>query len=802
MVTLRFLSRRKALTAIAVLTMGLALGANAAGLAVLDAFLLSSLAVPDADRVVLVAPERDLPGRGTVIFSEAYPNYVLLRETQRIFADVAVLLQLQASWQDQGEAWPLNATSTTASFFSTMGVQPAFGRAFIPREEGPSPAPVVVISDALWRSSFGADSTAVGRAIVLNGSPHTIIGVMPEGFAQPVPSDIWLPFDIPATQRTAITGGRQLTVFGRLADGVSLERARAEMRAFTAKAIEASPADNKDYRYNVTPLRDVLLDGADASALFVQAGAATLLVLAILNLATLLVAWGFEQRTEMAVRVALGATGARVTRILFQQSLAIVAAGAAVGVPLAYLALRIFQQLELGPTVTVLAGRAQVDAGVVLATAVIAVVAALAAGALPAWFSRSSLLGDALRSSSRSATLSPLALRWQKAMVVAQAALSAAILAAAALIIVSFWRLSRIPDGFAAEGRAVMRVVLPPATYGTHRERAIFGRMLSEHLDREPDLARAGFTTTLPVSDVAWGGRFHVDLPDGSRTEEPMLLHFRRVSSGYLETMGIPLMRGRSFGVQDDTASVPVAIVSQTLAARLWPNDDAIGKRLLRVVPGTPAPVPITVVGVAGNTMDAGYSAPAGETVYVPYSQNSSVRLSIVANGRGELRTTIAAMRRALRAADPTIAASNMTTLDELIVQANALPRLRTLVLLVFSVVALGIVSLGSYGVMSQLVSNREREIAVRLVFGAPPTSLGMSVLSQALKLTVPGIALGLATVWLSGRLLEAFVFGVRVESPVLLGGAGMALLLVALMATVPPAARAMRVDIRRGISG
>jgi predicted permease len=802
MLTLRFLARRKALAIIAVLTMGLALGANAAGLAVLEAFLLSSLALPEADRVVLVAPERDMPGRGSVVFSEAYPNYQLLRGTQRAFAEVAALLQLQASWQDQGEARPLNATSATASFFPTMRVQPALGRAFTADDEGPSPAPVVVISNALWRASFGADPAIVGRPISLNGSPHTVIGVMPEGFAQPVPTDVWLPFDIPPTQRTAITGARQLTVIGRLADGTTFEQARAEMGRFTAQAIEASPVDNKDYRYNVTPLRDVLLGGADASALFVEAGAATLLLLATLNLATLLVAWGFEQRQEIAVRIALGATGARVTRLLLQQSVAIVAAGAALGVPLAYVALRTLQQLDLGPTVTVLAGNAHVDVSVLLATAVIAVFAALAAGALPAWFSRGDFLGDALRSSSRSATLSPVAIRWQKAMVVAQAALSAAILSAATLIIMSFWRLSEIPDGFSAKGRVVVKVVLPNARFGTHRERAMFGRMLSDNLAREPDLISAGFTTTLPVSDGTWGGRFFIELPDGSRPEEPALFHVRRVSPGYLQTMGIPLLRGRAPAIQDDTGSVPVAVVSQALAARLWPNEDAIGKHILRVIAGSPTPTLVTVVGVAGNTMDAGYNAPVGETVYLPYSQVSAVRLSIVAEGRGDVRATVAAMRRALRTTDPAIAASNMSTLDALVVQANALPRLRTLVLLVFSVVALGIVSLGSYGVMSQLVSNRERELAVRLVFGAPPGKLGIAVLAQAAKLTGPGIALGLAAVWWASGLLDAFVFGVRVDSPAVIGSAGLALLLVALLATLPPAARAMRVDIRRGIAG
>jgi len=358
MLDLRFLARRKALSAVAVLTMALALGANTAALSVLKAFLLSSLAVPESDRVVLIAPERTMPGRGSVVFADAYPNYELLRKTQRAFADVTVFVQLQTSWDDHGEARSLNATRASASFFSTMRVQPARGRAFTAAEEGPSPAPVVIISHALWTSAFGSDPAVVGRAILLlDGKPHTVIGIMPDGFAQPVPSDVWLPFDIPATQRSVISGGRQLTVYGRLADGTSFEAARADVNRFTTRAIEESPADNKDYRYAIKTLRNVLLDGADSSALFVQAGAATLLALAILNLASLLIAWGFERRQEMAVRRALGAGDRRVMRLLLQQSVVIVAIGAALGVALAYVALRTLQQFDLGPTVSVLVGQ-------------------------------------------------------------------------------------------------------------------------------------------------------------------------------------------------------------------------------------------------------------------------------------------------------------------------------------------------------------------------------------------------------------------------------------------------------------
>ena len=802
MLDLRFLARRKALSVIAVLTMALALGANTAALSVLNAFLLSSLAIPESDRVVVIAPEREMPGRGSVVFADAYPNYELLRRTQRAFADVAVFLQLQTSWDDHGEARSLNATRTSASFFSTLRVQPARGRAFTAAEEGPSPAPVVIISHGLWTSAFGSDPAIVGRAISLDGKTHTVIGVMPEAFVQPLPSDVWLPFDIPPAQRTVISGGRQLSIYGRIADGTSFEAARADVNQFTARAIEASPADNKDYHYNIKTLRTVLLNGADSSALFVQAGAATLLGLAILNLASLLIAWGFERKQEMAVRRALGAGDGRVMRLLLQQSVVIVAAGAVLGVVLAFAALRTLQQFDLGPTVTVLVGKAHLDTSVLLATAGIAVIAGLVAGALPAWFSRGTGLSEALRASSRSATLSPLALRWQKAMVVGQGALSAAILAASALIAMSFWRLSQVPSGFSSEGRVVARIVLPDATYGKHPQRAAFGRALAENLASEADIAAAGFSTTLPVGDGTWGGRFFIELPDGSVPSEPVLFHFRRVSPGYLRTMGIPLLRGRPFTSQDDTGSVAVAIVSRALADRLWPNEDAIGKRLLRATAGSPTPTPVTVIGLVGNTMDAGYSAPAGEAVYVPYSQVSSVRISIVAQGRGNAGATIAAMRRALKKTDPVIAASGASTLDALVLQANALPRLRTLVLIMFSIVAVGIVSLGSYGVMSQLVSNRERELAVRLVFGAAPTKLGASVIAQVARLTVPGVALGLTAVWASSGLLDAFVFGVQARSPLVFAGAGGALLVLAVISTLPSAIRAMRVDIRRSVAG
>jgi predicted permease len=682
----------------------------------------------------------------------------------------------------------------------TFGVHPTLGRAFTEKEEGPSPALVVVISHGLWTSAFGSDPKIIGKTLSLNGAPHTVIGVMPRGFSQPTPTDIWLPFDIPPTQRTSISGARQLSIYAHLATGTSLEAARRDMAAFSTRAIEASPADNKDYRYNVTTLRDNLLNGAASSAFFVLAGAAGLLLLAVLNLASLLLAWGFERRQEFAVRIALGAGARQVARLMLQQSLIIVAAGAVAGIGLSYVALYFLRSFDLGPTVTPFVVSAHLDLGVLAITVVVAMAAGLVAGAMPIWFTRDTQIGDTLRSSSRSTTLSRGAMAWQKAMVLGQAALSVVILVASLLIGLSFWRLSEVPGGFEARNRVVARVVLPDATYNTAPARAAFGRALAENLAAQPELASSGFTTTLPVGDGTAGSRFFIEMPDHSLSADPVLFHIRRVSPGYLSAMRIPLLRGRAFTAADDSAAVPVAIVSRALADRLWPNEDAVGKHLHRGGAGNAKPTLVTVVGVVGNTMDAGYGAPAGESVYVPYAQTSSLRLSIVVEGRGTSAQTVAAIRRALKAADPVVAAGNVATLDALVLQANALPRLRTLVLLVFAIVAVGIVSLGSYGVMSQLVSTREREFAVRLVFGAQPDALGRMVLLQVARITLPGIAVGLAAMWLASGALESFVFGIRPASVAVLAVAGVMLLALSVLASLPCAIRAMRVDIRRGI--
>lgn len=797
---LRFLARRKAACSVAVLTMALALGANTAAFSVIRAFLLSSLAVPESDRLFVIAPVREMPGRGGVVFSDAYPNYLFIRSTQRSFADVTTMRQIVAGWDEGGDVHPLQASLVTASFFSTMKVQPALGRPFESSDEGPSPSPVVVVSHALWQGALGGDPSILGRTLLINGAPHTVIGVMPTGFAHPLPTDIWPPFELPARQRTAITGGRTLGIYGRLRDGVSVSAARAELDDLTRRAIEAS-ADNRNYRYTLQTIRQVLLPEADRTLGIVQAGAVLLTVLAVLNLASLLIAWGFDRQQELAVRRALGAGDGRILRLVVQQSMVVVTAGGLLGLVLARAALSGIQRLDVSQPLALFIPHLALDTRVLLMSAGVAALAGVAAGMLPSWFGRRVEPSKALRSASRGASLSPAAIRSQKGMVFAQAALSVILLSAAALVGISFRNLSEIPDGFASGGRVVARVQLDDTEYPSPEKRVAFAGRLLESLAREPALAGYGFTSTLPVSDVPWGGRFYTEPPDPSGASEPILLHFRRTSWNYLTTIGVPLVRGRMFTEQDDAAHPTVAIISQAIARRLWPGEDPIGKRLYRVVTDSVAPPPVEIVGVVGDVMDSGYNAPAGETIYIPYAQVSINRLSLVVQPRGTQEAALAAIRRAVRAADPVVAASDFASLASLVRAANALPRLRTILLGAFALVALVIVALGSYGVMSQLVASRERDFATRLVFGAEPASLGSSVLRQSASIAVPGILLGSAVAWVLGGLLKPFVFGVQPHSLSVTASVSLGVLLLSAAAALAPARRATRVDIRKGLA-
>jgi predicted permease len=686
----------------------------------------------------------------------------------------------------------------TASFFATIAVPPIAGAPFTAADDGVTPAPVVVISHAVWMAAFGGDPHAIGQSLRLAGIPHTVAGVMPAGFALPATSDIWLPLGTPTAPPTA----RIFGVYARLKPGAPLAAAADVMSEFTKRAIADDAVMNRDYRYRARPLREALLDDAGRAIWLVQAGALLLFVLAISNVWSLFITFVFERRHETAVRRALGASARDIVRLFVRRSLAIAIPAGLVGTVLAWAALPIVRGLHPTPQLGFLLAGARLDVGGLATALGLTLVAALAIGLVPAWHACRQDAAAGLSATSRGASLSRSAARWQRAMVLVQAALTVVVLFAAVVSGISFWKLASVPDGFETEGRLIVHVMLPDARYPTHASRAQFATRLLDEVSRETEVAAFAFTTTLPVGDLRWGARFFPELPNGEITREPVQVHFRRVSPGYLSAMGIPLLRGRDIDAHDLEASARVAIVSRASAERLWPGKDPLGQRLRRFMNGGADPAPIEVVGLTGDAMDGGYNAPPGEAVYLPFAQMSSSGLSLVVRPRTTDAVALAAVRHALKAADPTIAASDIATLGDMVSDARAVSRLQMMLLTAFGLVALGLTALGSYGVMTQLVSSRQRELAVRLAVGATPRQVGGMVLGQNARLALMGIALGLIAAWQIGRLLEPIVFGISATSPAALAAVAVTTLTVTLGATIAPAIRAAFVDVTRGLRG
>jgi predicted permease len=795
---LRFFARRRVAFTAMVLAMSLVVGANTVVFSVLRAFFAGSLGIHDDQRVMAIWTVKDLPGQGGVKFSDAFPNFQLLRKSGlQTLSNIAAAHPANFNWELPNETRRVSGAMVSAALFDVMRVRPAIGRVFAASDEGPHAAPVAVVSHRFWKTALGGAPDAIGRTLRLDNQPIVVIGVLPEHFSQPVGADIWRPFDLPEGMWTAIVTGRQLQLYGRLADGATLGALNTELRAFASRATELS-ADNKDWRWIAEPLREALLDQAGNIALFVQAGAAVLLVLALANLVALLLAWAAERERETAVRLALGATRPQLFQQFLVQSLLLTGVGGVGGVLLAASGLPLVQQLVPGDVLSELLAGARIDATALAFALVTMTLVGVLAGLLPVTQVRRTGLDSVLRSETRGAGASRTSLRWQRAMVVVQSAVTVLILTEATLAGLGFHRLSRAHLGFVAEGRAVFRVQFPDATFSTHQQRARFVREFEQALAQRPEIAAFGLTSTLPVGDPQWGSSFFLEKPEGGFTPEAMVMSIRRITPSYLAAMGIPLLEGRGFTEFDREDTTQVAIISKTMAKRYWPGQSALGKRLRRMSPAN-APL-VEIVGVAGDVHDDGAGQPPGETVYTPFEQVSARFFSAVLVGRGSPQQALTAGRSALRSLSSEIAPYEPATLPELVVAANALPRLQLILLGNFASIAVVLAGLGCYGVMEQLAANRRREMAIRVALGATPGGVRRLILRTNAQLAFGGALLGAMLAWGAARAAEGRLPGFSAEAPWVYFAVLAGVLLLTQAASFLPAQRLARQEVQKAL--
>ena len=785
---LRMLYRKPGFTAVAVAALAIGIGANTAVFTVVNGVLLRPLALPGPDRLFLVSyVPRDWPAYiSPGLFDR---HYLEFRQQDRMFEALATFGYSDVSLTGAGEAVRVPAVNVTADFFKVLGLQAARGRTFVPGEDQPGRSRVAVLSDKLWRSRFHADPRVLGRTIQLDGEAYTVIGVMPPGLKIPGNGDLWTPLEIRIQPRNTMSR----TVIGRLKPGVTPRQASQELGALGARLQLFPGMEKAGMRAEILPLRELFVASFRTSLVMFMGAVGFVLLIACANVANLFLARAIGRHQETAMRSALGASRWRLMRQLLAESTVVSLMGGAVGTLLALWGVPAL--LALAPPGTIpRMDEIHIDGVVLAVTLGVSVLTGIGFGLAPAVQATRRELRDWLSQASRTVTSRHERLR--SGLVVAEIALTLVLLASAGLMLKSFIRMRAVNPGFRAENALMVTVETPDSQHpDTARARA-FHQTVLERLTALRGVQAAGAVSFSPIVGTWLRGDIHVE---GGRTLPPDLNPYKPVvTPGYFRAMGIELLKGRDFTDRDTASSEGVAIVSQSVARQVWPGEDPIGKRISNV-DDPKAQDWLTVVGVVNDIRQQAVTQEPEEAVYQCYRQAgnplSLAQMTFVLRTAADPAALDPAVRAALREIDPDQPALMVATMTDLISGNEAEPLFQTRLLGVFSGLALILAAVGIYGVLAYAVTERTREIGIRVALGAQAgTVLGM-VLRRTLALTAAGVVLGLAGSLAATRVLAKFLFEVKPADPETLILTIALLGAVALAAGWIPARRAVRVD-------
>jgi putative ABC transport system permease protein len=777
----RSLRKSPGFTLVAAITLALGVGANTAIFSVVNAVMLRPLPFANPDELVRIWESN--VERGWPTFATSHPNFLDWRAATKSFRDMAAMDNIGLTWTAGGEAEVLLGLRVSATFLPTLQVTPILGRNFVDDEDRPGGnTRVVLLGHGLWQRAFGGDPGAIGKTMTLNALPYTIVGVLPASFRWGATTDILVPLaPDPARNRA----DHRLSVIARLANGASLQQATSELEAMAAQMGLQYPESNKGWSVRLLSFYDWLVPESTRRSLLVLLGAVALvLLIACGNVVNLLLARGTGRQRELSIRAAMGATRTRVARQLLFESCLIAVLATTIGVAVSFAAVRLL--VALGPESVPRLDELSID-GTVLAFAVaVAMTTMIAFGLAPAIQAARQDPQAALRADSRGSTSGTASRRIRAALTVAEVALSVALLIGAGLLIRSFARLQQVSPGFDTSGLMTARVGLPNTAYpGGPPKRAFFERLVTD-LRSRPGIDAAAIASGPPLSGDFTGG--DVKLPTQSN-EEAGSAAWRLAGPGYFAAMGIPL-RGREFTSQDVSEAPPVAIISAALAERYFPNQDPIGRTLIM---RSFTEEPHTIVGVAGDVKTFGLDEDAGLVFYGAATQYPTWNpMSLVWRSRVSSVDTVRASLRSIDANVPLSAVSSMDTLFE---QSMGPRRFNLYLLSAFAGVALALAGIGLFGVMAYLVSQRTREIGVRLALGATRGEVFRQVLVRGMTLAGIGAAIGVGAAMGLSQVMETLLFSVSRRDPVTFTAVPVALVIVAGLACYLPARRAMRVD-------
>ncbi len=786
----RDLRKTPAFTAVALLALALGIGANAAIFSVVRGVLLKPLPYGEPDRLIAVMESN--PAIGLPRFNVSLPNFADWRQDNHVFATLVAARTAGFSLTAPGrEPERLRGAKVTAGFQDLLRTPMLLGRAFTPGEEKPGAEPVAIVSETLWRRVWSGDPKILGRAVVLDGQPYTVVGVLPRDLALPAAADVWVP--LPMQVEESERGAHRFLAWGRLAPGVTLAQAQGEMSGIAARLARAHPVHNDGWGVLLQPLTDQVVEDVRPALRVLMGTVVLVLLIACANVANLLLARMARREREVALRGALGASRGRLLRQLLTESMLLSGAGGAAGLLLA--AWGTHALLALAGSRIPRAGSIHLDAAALVFTFTLSLVTGLVFGLLPALQASNHDLQGALKAGGRSSTGGTRARLARSALVFVEVALALVLLAGSGLLLRSYRGVSRLDPGFDPHGLLTLRVGLPHSRYAQDAQQIAFFDGLLRRVQALPGVLSAAAATPLPLSGEVFNLTYAVAGRPPVRPQDDPNANIRLVTPDYLRTLRVPQLRGRGLLPSDDAKAPAVALINQAMARRLFPREDPLGKRFTFDTPARAGALWRTIVGIVGNVRHAKLTALPDSEIYLPMAQWAADNATVVVRAAGDPGQLAGPLRAALHDQDPELAAWRTQSMDEVVADSIGGQRFNTLLLALFAAIALVLAAVGVYGVISYSVTQRTPEIGVRLALGASPAGVLRLVIVQGMQPVLLGIAAGLAGTLVTGRLLDTLLYGVTARDPLTLAAVPTLLGAIALLATWLPGRRATRVN-------
>jgi putative ABC transport system permease protein len=800
---LRVLLKNPGFTAAAIIVLALGIGANTAIFSVVNAVLLRPLPFRDPARLVQiwhVPPAKSFPGMTEFAVSAA--NFIDWQQQNDVFDEMAIYTgsSLNLTGREQPEA--LRGAAVSADFFSTLQVQPMLGRTFTPDQDQQGHNHAVILSCGLWKTRFAANPNIAGQSVNLDGQSYIVIGVMGPKFRFPDWAQYWTPMGWTDKQR-AVRGEHHYLVIARLKGSTPIPTAQAQMNAISTRLAQQYPEDDKGWGAVVIPLREQIVSDVRPALLVLLGAVAFVLLIACANVANLVLAKTFGRRKEIAIRVALGATGSRVVQQILAETLLLSLAGGALGLLLAHSGIALIlkflsDNLPKSTEVTL-------DASVLAFTLFISIVTGVIAGLLPAIRMTKTNVNDALKQGLGKTDSDSGGRRTRSILVVSEVALSLILLVGAGLMIRSLWLLSTLDAGFDPHGVLTMNLVVPNNKYSRPvDEIAFFDRVLSK-VRALPGVVSAGLIDDLPLNGgshqpVAIEGR-----PVQAMSDQPEV-DTRTITPGYLSAMRIPLRRGRDLSGADGPERPAVVLISETMAKRFWPNEDPIGRHLTM----TFYPDKVReIVGLVGDVKQDGMdTAASSATVYLPAAQLSgsslgewhSSPMQLAVRTQSQPSNLVSAVTAMIHSIDSDQPVTDVITMDDLVDTSLSQRRFSMLLLAAFALLALLLAAVGIYSVLAFAVRRRVREIGIRVALGAEVKDILRLIVTEGMKPALIGLLLGVGGAFALGRVIASFIYGISAYDPLTFAAVAALLAAVALLASIIPAYRAARIEPTRAL--